>query len=228
MTHPGAHTVDRAYRRRRTFSYLSRLGPKADLHRQVEPEGMRPPINSERTGQRGGVSVGGIAVGIRPSRPYGGATRLEVMDIGVTTTLPEPTYDRRWFDPVVQEVTDVNVPIRQSTTRDYPAGTQTPLHQYIAGIDEVRPPESAIRLAAHFVWLSTWRSTKTEIDFDDDDGSLLFDLRLPNGLLLMAELYSDGALYVGVHDDRSDGESRLVEWLENPGESEITDLFSEE
>ena len=93
---------------------------------------------------------------------------------------------------------------------------------------KVGSPDNAAKLAVHFAQQAIWHSTKTEIDFDDEDGSLLFDLRLPNGLLLMAELYSDGTLYVGVHDDRGDGESRLVEWLENPGESEITELFSEE
>ena len=82
-------------------------------------------------------------------------------------------------------------------------------------------------MAVHFEKQTVGNSTKTEIDFDKEDGSLLFDLRLRNDLLLMAELYHDGTLYVGVHDDREEGPSRLVKWLENPSETEITDLFCE-
>ena len=226
MTHPGTHTAGRANRRRRTHTYRSKLRPKASPHRHGEHLGTRPSSASGRTRQRAGAG-GASAVAIRPSRPYGGTAHPEVTDVEVIT-LPRPTHDRRWFEPITQEATEASAPFRQPTTRDYPAGIRTPLQQYIVGIEEVRPPDSAVRLAAHFVWQSVRRSTKTEIDFDEEDGSLLFDLRLPNGLLLMAELYSDGTLYVGVHDDREEGESRLVEWLENPGESEITELFREE
>ena len=227
MTHPSTYTVDPAYRRRRTHTYRSRLKPKTDPHRQVDPEGMRPPINSERTLQRMEASVGVSVVAIQPSRSYGGAVLLEGTDVEVTT-LPEPTYDRRTLELATPEVVEKVIPIRHSPTRQYPVNPWTPLQQYIVGIDEDRPSDNAAKLAVHLAQQAIWRSTKTEIDFDDEDGSLLFDLRLPNGLLLMAELYSDGTLYVGVHDDRGEGESKLVEWLENPAQSKIIELFSEE
>ena len=101
------------------------------------------------------------------------------------------------------------------------------LQQYIVGIEGTTPTLSTIRMAIHFVEQAIGWSYKTEIDFDDDDGSLLFDLRLLNGLLLMAELYPSGTLYVGVHDDRGEGYSKLVKWLENPSEEQITEIFHE-
>ena len=99
--------------------------------------------------------------------------------------------------------------------------------QYAIGIDGESPPPSAIRMAVHFAEQAIGGSYKTEIDFDDDDGSLLFDLRLHNDLLLMAELYLTGILYVGIHDDRGEGYSKLVYWLENPSEKEVTEIFRE-
>ena len=118
------------------------------------------------------------------------------------------------------------------------AGASTPINpkiqeifsqvqQYVIGVDRMKPPQSAVSMALHFVDQAIRRSYKTEIDFDEEDGTLLFDLRLLDGLLLMAELYHDGTLYLGVHDDRGEGYSKLVKWLEYPSEQEITEIFSE-
>lgn len=220
MTHSSTPTASRAYRRRKTHTHRFRLGPKANLHGRDADASVRPSIAYGRVVVRQGEG----AAPTPPDRPPRVA-QPEFRDVEVVSP---PRYERRWLVPVIQEVTEVSTPRRHSTTRHYPVSVWTPLQQYIVGINDEHPPDSAAKLAAHFVGQAVRRSTKTEIDFDDEDGSLLFDLRLPNGLLLMAELYLDGTLYAGVHDDRGAGDSQLVEWLENPNETEINELFSEE
>ena len=67
------------------------------------------------------------------------------------------------------------------------------------------------------------RTVDSEISVDDD-GALSIDLRLSNGLRLLAELPIDGMLDIGVYDDRDvNRRAKEVKYLPN---ATAEDLFA--
>ena len=60
----------------------------------------------------------------------------------------------------------------------------------------------------------------------DEDGALSLDLRLPNGLRMLAELPVDGSLDVGIYDDRDTNQrAREVEHLSNATADDLIALL---
>ena len=99
---------------------------------------------------------------------------------------------------------------------------------FAAGVNGIKPTDSVVRMAARIVHHAVALLTEPEIDFDDEDGSLNFDLRLNNGHTMFMELYPDGRLFLGVYDTRAQGDSETILLLDNPSEKQIIDLFGEE
>ena len=99
---------------------------------------------------------------------------------------------------------------------------------FAAGVNGVKPAEHLVQMAASIGRQAFALLTEPEIDFDDEDGSLNFDLRLNNGHTMFVELQPDGNSYVGVYDESGEGETKTVLFLSDATEEQITELFSEE
>lgn len=74
------------------------------------------------------------------------------------------------------------------------------VREFAAGLDGVRPDRSVVAQAERLVKAALQRTAEPEIAVDVD-GALSFDLRLSNGLLLLAELSVAGNLDASVYDD---------------------------
>ena len=83
------------------------------------------------------------------------------------------------------------------------------VRQFAIGVDRYAVIVTAERIVQAAIEMTT------EPEFSvDDDGALSIDLRLSNGLRLLAELPIDGTLDVGVYDDRDASQrAREVEYL---------------
>ena len=98
---------------------------------------------------------------------------------------------------------------------------------FAAGVNGVKPDDHIIQMAAGIARQSIALLIEPEIDFDDEDGSLNFDLRLNNGHTMFIEIYPDGRLFLGVYDERVQGDSETILLIDNPSEKQIIELFGE-
>ncbi|MCY3544629.1 MAG: hypothetical protein OXH22_11410 [Chloroflexi bacterium] len=99
---------------------------------------------------------------------------------------------------------------------------------FAKGVNDTNPADSLVQMADNIARQAITLLTEPEIDFDDEDGSLNFDLRLNNGHTMFMELYPDGRLFLGVYDTRAQGDSETILLLDNPSEKQIIELFGEE
>ena len=74
------------------------------------------------------------------------------------------------------------------------------VREFAAGVDGVRPGRSVVDKADRLVQAALQGTMEPEFAVDVD-GALSFDLRLSNGLLLLAELSIAGNLDASVYDD---------------------------
>ena len=98
---------------------------------------------------------------------------------------------------------------------------------FASGVNGIKPAGPIVRMAANIARQAIALLTEPEIDFDDEDGSLNFDLRLNNGHTMFIELYPDGRLFLGVYDERVQGDSETILLMDNPSEKQIIELFGE-
>ena len=89
------------------------------------------------------------------------------------------------------------------------------------GVAGVSPGESVVAMAGRIVQAAAARTVQPEITVDVD-GALSFDLRLADGLLLLAELSPDGSLDAGVYDDKA---GERVKRLPRATEEQLVSLF---
>ncbi len=76
------------------------------------------------------------------------------------------------------------------------------VRKFATGLDDKRPTSEVIDTAGRITAAALQCTSAPEFSLDDD-GSLSIDLRLSNGLRMLAELPIDGTLDVGVYDDRN-------------------------
>ena len=99
------------------------------------------------------------------------------------------------------------------------------VHEFALGVDGLKPAAGVIAVASRIVVSALERTTEPEFSVDDD-GALSVDLRLSNGLRLLAELPIDGTLDVGVYDDRDANQrAREVEYLSSATAEELIALL---
>ena len=97
--------------------------------------------------------------------------------------------------------------------------------EFAQGIDGVQPSDAVVAMATRIVQAALDRTTEPEFSVDDD-GALSVDLRLSNGLRLLAELPIDGTLDVGVYDDRdANRRAHEVEYLPSATAEELIALL---
>lgn len=99
------------------------------------------------------------------------------------------------------------------------------VQEFAAGVDGAQPGEAVMAMAARIVQAALERTADPEFSVDDD-GALSIDLRLSNGLRMLAELPIDGTLDVGTYDDRnSDRPPREVTYLPNATAADLIALL---
>lgn len=76
------------------------------------------------------------------------------------------------------------------------------VREFAAGVADVAAPApGVVELAERATRAALEHTAAPHITVDEDDGSLDFHLRLADGLLVMANLFSDGTIDASVYDD---------------------------
>ena len=95
------------------------------------------------------------------------------------------------------------------------------VREFAAGVDGVRPGRSVVDKADRLVQAALQGTAEPEFAVDVD-GALSFDLRLSNGLLLLAELSIAGNLDASVYDDAA---GERVQRLPRATEAQFMELL---
>ncbi len=95
------------------------------------------------------------------------------------------------------------------------------VQEFAMGLEGVRPDAAVVAVASRILEAAIEKTVEPEFTVDVD-GALSFDLRLSNGMLLLAELGIDGSLAASVFDD---GRGVLIKYLPRTNDSELISLF---
>ena len=95
------------------------------------------------------------------------------------------------------------------------------LEEFSCGSNACPPSRSVVDLAGRLSEAVINNTIEPEITIDVD-GALAFDLRLRSGLLMFAELQTDGSLCVTILDDRGE-ETSVVDHLPSATEPQFMD-----
>ena len=99
------------------------------------------------------------------------------------------------------------------------------VQEFANGIEGVIPEPEVVERAARLVEEATKHFTSPEFTVDSD-GALAFDLQLPSGYLMLAELFHDGTLGIGVYDESSEA-NKTVNFVPDATDDDMTDWFRE-
>ena len=94
------------------------------------------------------------------------------------------------------------------------AATKAAVAEFVAGLDGKRPEPWVVEMAARIVSEVLAKMVKHDISFDDEECALSFDLELPNGHLMLAELWYDGSIDASVYDTQKKLAQRMPEATE--------------
>ena len=113
--------------------------------------------------------------------------------------------------------------IGRSPTLDLPV-----VESFAKGFEGVRPSYSTVKTAGLIVQASMEKAAQKEIEVDDTDGALTFELRLTSGLLVIGELGLDGHLSANVYNDRHPDAGAGIEeiWVEHLPQTTAADLIA--
>ena len=101
-------------------------------------------------------------------------------------------------------------------TSETQAAVKTALDEFAAGLDGKRPEPLVVEMAARIANAALDKTREPEISVDVD-GALSFDLELPGGRLLLAELEIDGSIDASLYDS----EKRNIKRMPQATEMEI-------
>ena len=105
-----------------------------------------------------------------------------------------------------------NIPLGKLETPMHPA-----VQEFAEGVGGARPKPAVVEMAQRVTLAAIDKTIDPEISVDVD-GALSFDLRLADGLLLMAELAVNGELDASIYDDR---QGVLIKRLRNTTDAEL-------
>ena len=144
-----------------------------------------------------------------------------------------------WGDPVqmrggTQLVTmgRVAYPAPAYLTSETEVYVEAPLHpvveSFATGFASVRPSDGTLETASRIVEAAIEKTAEREIEVDDTDGSLSFELRLDSGLLVIGELSLVGNLHANVYNDRHPNASAGIEeiWVKHLPQTSAADLIA--
>ena len=110
-------------------------------------------------------------------------------------------------------------------TNIVPGRLETPVHPavqaFAEGVGGARPEPAVVKIASRIARAAIDKTIEPEISVDVD-GALSFDLRLANGLLMLAELEVQGGLDAGIIDDEK---GTIVERLRDTSAEELIRCF---
>ena len=98
------------------------------------------------------------------------------------------------------------------------------VEEFAAGVEDVVPSPEVVAMAGRLAQAVLDYTGETAALVVDVDGALSFDLRLNNGLLLLAELDLAGYFDASVYDDRN-GKAVRVQRLPWATEAQFLDLL---
>ena len=99
------------------------------------------------------------------------------------------------------------------------------VRHFAQGIDDAIPSDEVVGMAIRITEAAIRQTEEPEISVDED-GALSLDLRLANGLRMLAELPVEGALDVGIYDDRDASQrAREVEYLSDATADDLIALL---
>ena len=99
---------------------------------------------------------------------------------------------------------------------------------FAQGVRGKHPAPETVETARLIVEAASHRASAKEIEIDEDDGLLSFELRLESGLLVVGELTPDGNLEADVFDDQNPMDEASVKeiWLKHLPNTSVEDLVS--
>lgn len=112
--------------------------------------------------------------------------------------------------------------------KEGPASPHPALQSFSRGFEGVYPSSDTINAARIIVEAAEEKTLQREIEFDDSDGALAFELRLTNGYLVIGELSIEGELHVDVFDDEHPDTNASIKdiWVENLPRTTASELVS--
>jgi hypothetical protein len=121
-------------------------------------------------------------------------------------------------------------PVYPLTESDGPA--ILPLHSEVEafskGFEGVIPDSNTLEIAS-FIVNSALRSSKdVDLEFDDTDGSLSFQLRSQTGFLVVAELSLEGELHANIYNDENPDPNAGIEdiWIKHLPQTSPAELVA--
>ena len=111
-----------------------------------------------------------------------------------------------------------------------PAGVPLPavIRSFALGFEGDKPSGATLEAAQRIVEAAMEKTVQREIEVDDTDGALTFELRLASKLLVIGELSLDGDLHVDVYNDQHpDAGAGLKEiWVDHLPQTTVKDLVA--
>ena len=99
------------------------------------------------------------------------------------------------------------------------------IKDFALGADGSKPTAGVLAMTTNIVAAALEFATDPEFSVDED-GAFSLDLRLSNGMRMLAELPIDGTLDVGIYDDRDSTQpAREVEYLFNATADDLIALL---
>ena len=118
-------------------------------------------------------------------------------------------------------------PVGEPVTTD-----ESPLHpaveSFSKGFAGVYPSDDTLETATMIVEAATRMVYKREIDVDETDGALSFQLRLETGYLVISELSVEGNLHANVYNDEDPNPNASIEdiWVKHLPQVSAADLIA--
>ena len=109
---------------------------------------------------------------------------------------------------------------------------EAPFHpivqSFAEGFEGVCPSAVTLETANRIVETAIQKTSEREIEVDDTDGSLSFELRLDRGLLVVGELSLAGNLHANVYNDQHPDASAGLEdiWVKHLPQASVEDLIA--
>ena len=103
---------------------------------------------------------------------------------------------------------------------DADAAPHPAVAEFALGLAGLQPSPGVIAVAARIAQAALARTVDPELSIDVD-GALSLDLRLDNGLLILAELAIDGTLDATLFDDSAKPNARIVRHLPQASPEEM-------
>ena len=174
------------------------------------------------------ASVGTGYKGIFGKLGSGELSAITVMPPTISPHDPEPILFRgpMFFTLTVDEFAPAHVHIEPETQAEAPIH---PIIQAFArGFAGECPSASTLEAATKIVEAVAQRNSKNEIEVDDTDGALSFELRSESRLLVVGELSVGGNLHANVYDDQHPNAQASIEeiWVKHLPQASVADLIA--